>query len=78
MNHSMEYIEPGFLKKLKDKSIFLYLSSCEYKDELLQLPYDYIILNSKSFGLRGQAGKIRLAGGKVILMPFDIAGSKVT
>ncbi len=67
----MEHIDSVFLQKLKDKSIFLYLSSCEYKDELLQLPYDYIILNSKSFGLRGQAGKIRMAGKKVILMPFD-------
>jgi HEAT repeat protein len=71
MNHTTEYIEPGFLQTLKDKSILLYLSSCNYKDELLDLPYDYIILNSKSFGLKGQAGKIRLKGGKVILMPFD-------
>lgn len=48
----MEYIESGFLKKLKDKSILLYLSSCEYTNELLQLPYDYIILNIKRFFTR--------------------------
>jgi len=67
----MESIEPGFLQKLRGKSILLYLSSCCFKTKFLKLPYEYIILNSKSFGTRGKEQQMRLAGDKLILMPFD-------
>lgn len=48
----MEPIGIDFLQKLKGKSILMYLSSCRYKDEQRPLPHDFIILNSKSFGLK--------------------------
>lgn len=67
----MEHIDSVFLQTLKGKSILLYLSSCSFNKKFLKLPYDFIILNSKSFATRGNEQQIRLAGGKVILMPFD-------
>ena len=66
-----EYIKIESLYKLRAKSILLYLSSCEFKEEYLHLPYDYIILNSFLFYKREQGEYIRLVGGKVLLMPFD-------
>ena len=66
-----ENIEIEFLHTLKDKSILLYLSSCDYNDDFLHLPYDYVILNSFFFRRKEQGQYIRLVKGKVMLMPFD-------
>ena len=66
-----ENIEIEFLHTLKDKLILLYLSSCDYNDDFLHLPFDYVILNSFFFRRKEQGQYIRLVNGKVMLMPFD-------
>lgn len=64
-------VDIEFLKKLRDKTILLYLSSCDYNEEFLEFPYDYIVLNSSSFRKKEQGQYIRLIRGKILLMPFD-------
>jgi HEAT repeat protein len=66
-----QIIQLNYLGNLKGRSVLLYLSSCDFKEEYLHLPYDYIVLNSFLFRKREQRENIQLVGGKVLLMPFD-------
>lgn len=65
-------IPETYLDNLIGKKVLLYLSSTPYKQEYLQLPYDYVILNSKElFENRQIDSPIRVVDDKVILMAFD-------
>jgi hypothetical protein len=61
-------IELDFLHNLKGKKVLLYVSSSKTLNHYINLPFDYVILNSKSFPKRNG---MQLVSNKIIEMPFD-------
>lgn len=65
---SIKTIDAKFFTNLKGKTVLLYVSSSDIKEEYLQLPYDYVILNNKEYF--GNTD-VLIVDNKIILMPFE-------
>lgn len=65
--------KPSYFERLKGKTVMLYLSSNSFNEGYLEMPYDYVILNSYTFSERENQplSAMKIINGKVILMPYD-------
>ena len=61
-------IDLGFLHNLKGKRVLLYVSSSKTLSHYMDLPFEYVILNSNIFPKRDG---MQLVNNKIIEMPFD-------
>jgi len=69
---TVRQISPDFLSILTGKSVMLYFSSCSFREELLNLPFDYIILNNKGINdLYHKPGCSQIIADKVITLTVD-------
>ncbi len=69
---TIQQVPVEFLKKLQGKSVMLYFSSCNFREEIVDLPFDYIILNNKEINDQyHKPGLMQLIAEKVITLGYD-------